>query len=135
VATYSISGDLLDTNLETLRACVKAAFSIAYLNESKLDIYFENDTCSIYIYDYGTPYPSGNWDFLINISYATESIQEVIDVLKKLAIALHQHDIVYNFEFYKEHKGEIDAANFYVIRHSQFSNDPYGVIIHIDEIS
>jgi hypothetical protein len=129
MASYSISGDLLNTNLSTLQICVKAVFSIEYLNETKSDIYVENDTLSIYIYDYGTPYPSGNWDFLVNISYTAESLQAVIDVLKKLVIALHQHGIIYNFEFYEEQEDAINEANFYVIRHPQFSNDSYGVII------
>lgn len=112
-ATYSIHGDIQDTDLEQLTKALKAGpWRIRLGNED--DLLLRNDRLDMTIYSDRAGNRRG-WNYLVSAAMDGD-LGEVRDTLQKIAHLLAAQGIVYNFEFIE--KGS--AGEEEIIRHPDF---------------
>ena len=112
-ATYSIHGDIRDTDLEQLTKSLEAGpWRIRLGNEDDLLLQDEHLDMSIYTSRAGS---RRGWNYLVSAAMSGE-LEEVRGTLQTIADLLAARGIVYNFEFMEEGR----TGEEQIIRHPDF---------------
>jgi hypothetical protein len=112
-ATYSIHGDIQDTELEQLTKSLEAGpWRIRLGNEDDLLLQDEHLDMTIYTSRAGS---RRGWNYLVSAAMSGE-LEEVRGALQTIADLLAARGIVYNFEFMEEGR----TGEEQIIRHPDF---------------
>jgi hypothetical protein len=112
-ATYSIHGDIRDTDLEQLTKALEAGpWRIRLGNED--DLLLRNDRLDMTIYSDRAGNRRG-WNYLVSAAMDGD-LEEVRGTLQKIADLLAAQGIVYNFEFIEEGS----SSDEQILRHPDF---------------
>jgi hypothetical protein len=111
--TYSIHGDIRDTDVVQLTKCLEPGpWRIRLGNEDDLLLRDDRFEMSIYMNRAGS---KRGWNYLVS-AVMDGHLEEVREVLQRIANLLAAQGIVYNFEFSEEG----GSGEEQIIRHSDF---------------
>lgn len=118
MATYDISGEIVNTNLNLIHDLLQEKLEGVKLRlKNQEELFIENEEIYLNIYEYQQG-KDGN-SYLLG-GAIDGSITFTKDVLNKIAQLLTINEIRYNFEFYEESTEGDNLGQEYLIKHPDF---------------